>query len=65
MRDRISISLTIVQFTTGANVSKKSQFQIGFINITEEITGFQLGFINMAENGFFPFFPFFNYAKKN
>ncbi len=49
----------------GINVSKKSQVQIGFVNVTQEITGFQLGFLNMAENGFFPFFPIFNYAKKN
>lgn len=49
----------------GINVSKKSQVQIGFVNVTQEITGFQFGFLNMAENGFFPFFPIFNYAKKN
>ena len=46
----------------GINVSKKSNFQIGFVNVTEEIDGFQFGFINMAENGFFKVFPFFNYA---
>ena len=46
------------------NISKKSKFQIGFVNITEQIDGLQIGFINMAENGFFPFFPLFNYAKQ-
>lgn len=46
------------------NVSKKSRFQIGFVNITQEIDGFQFGLINMADNGFLPFFPFFNYAKR-
>jgi hypothetical protein len=49
----------------GINVSKKSQTQIGFINVTEEITGFQFGFINMADNGFFKVFPIFNYPKKD
>lgn len=48
----------------GLNISKKSRIQIGFVNITQEITGFQFGFLNMAENGFFKFFPIFNYAKK-
>ena len=46
------------------NVSKRSNVQVGFVNITERIDGFQLGILNMAENGFFPFFPFFNYPKK-
>jgi len=49
----------------GINVSKKSQVQIGFVNVTQEITGFQFGFLNMAENGFFKFFPIFNYPKRN
>ena len=47
----------------GVNVSKQSKVQIGFINVTKRIEGFQLGFINIAENGFFPAFPFFNYAS--
>ncbi len=47
------------------NVSKKSKFQIGFVNITQEIDGFQFGLVNMADNGFLPFFPFFNYAKRS
>lgn len=46
------------------NVSKRSEFQFGFVNVTDQIDGLQLGFINLAENGFFKFFPFFNYAKK-
>ena len=49
----------------GVNVSKQSKVQIGFINVTKRIEGFQLGFINMAENGFFPAFPFFNYAPRS
>ena len=49
----------------GINVSKKSQFQVGFVNVTQEITGLQFGFLNMAENGFFKFFPIFNYPKKD
>ncbi len=48
----------------GLNISKQSDVQIGFINITDQIDGFQFGFINMAENGFFKFFPIFNYAKQ-
>jgi hypothetical protein len=49
----------------GINVSKKSKTQIGFLNVTEEISGFQFGLINMADNGFFKIFPIFNYPKKN
>jgi len=49
----------------GVNVSKQSKVQIGFINVTKRIEGFQFGFINMAENGFFPAFPFFNYAPRS
>jgi hypothetical protein len=48
----------------GLSMSKKSKTQIGFINFTEEIEGLQIGFLNFADNGFFPMFPFFNYAKK-
>ncbi len=47
----------------GVNVSKRSTAQLGFINVTKEITGFQLGFINIAENGFMPWFPGFNFPK--
>jgi len=46
------------------NVSKRSNFQVGFVNVTDRIDGFQLGFLNMAENGIFPVFPLFNYPKK-
>ena len=49
----------------GLNVTGSSTAQLGFINVTKEITGFQLGFINIAQNGFFPVFPFFNFPKSN
>ena len=45
----------------GLNLTKRSTAQLGFINVTDEITGFQLGFINIAKNGFLPIFPFFNF----
>ena len=47
----------------GVNVSKSSNAQIGFINVTKRIKTFQFGFINMAENGFLPIFPVFNFPK--
>ena len=47
----------------GLSISKKSQTQLGFVNITKEIQGVQIGFLNFAENGFFPMFPFFNFPK--
>ena len=47
----------------GVNVSKKSTAQLGFINVTKEITGFQFGFVNIAENGFLKVFPVFNFPK--
>ncbi len=49
----------------GLNVSSRSTAQLGFINITKEITGFQFGFVNIAENGFQPVFPIFNFPKKS
>lgn len=48
----------------GFNMASRSTAQVGFINVTDEITGFQLGFLNIAKNGFFPVFPFFNFPKK-
>jgi hypothetical protein len=47
----------------GLNVSSRSSAQLGFINVTKEITGFQFGFVNIAENGFLPVFPIFNFPK--
>ena len=47
----------------GLNVSNRSTVQLGFINVTKEITGFQFGFLNIAENGFLPVFPIFNFPK--
>ncbi len=45
----------------GVNVSKRSTAQLGFVNVTKEITGFQFGFLNIAQNGFLPIFPIFNF----
>ncbi len=49
----------------GLNVSSRSTAQVGFINITKEITGFQFGFVNIAKNGFLPVFPIFNFPKRD
>ena len=48
----------------GLNVSARSTAQLGFVNVTEKITGFQFGFINIAGNGFLPVFPIVNFAKR-
>jgi hypothetical protein len=47
----------------GLNVSDRSSVQLGFVNVTRKLTGLQLGFLNIAENGFLPFFPFFNFPR--
>ena len=47
----------------GLNVSDRSTAQIGFVNVTNRITGFQFGFLNIADNGFLPVFPIFNFPK--
>jgi hypothetical protein len=47
----------------GLNVSNRSTVQLGFVNVTKQITGFQFGFLNFAENGFLPVFPIFNFPK--
>jgi hypothetical protein len=47
----------------GLNVSDRSTVQLGFLNVTERLTGLQLGFLNFAENGFLPVFPFFNFPR--
>ena len=49
----------------GLSMSDSSNVQVGFINVTERIDKLQIGFLNMADNGFFKFFPFFNYPKKD
>jgi hypothetical protein len=46
----------------GFNMSRKSTAQIGFVNVTDEITGFQFGFLNIAKNGFLPIFPVVNFS---
>jgi hypothetical protein len=48
----------------GVNVSDRSSVQLGFLNVTRELTGFQFGFLNVAENGFLPTFPIFNFPRK-
>ena len=50
---------------SGMGISKKSKIQLGFINLTQEIETVQIGFLNFADNGFLPFFPLFNFPKKN
>jgi len=42
------------------NISQGAAFQLGFFNMTNDLTGVQLGLINMAKTGFLPIFPFFN-----
>ncbi len=49
----------------GLNVSERSVVQVGFINVTKEITSFQFGFLNIAENGFLPWFPIFNFPQNS
>ncbi len=49
----------------GLNVSNRSTAQLGFINVTKEITEFQFGFVNIAKNGFLPVFPIFNFPKSS
>ncbi|GAM55382.1 hypothetical protein JCM19231_5459 [Vibrio ishigakensis] len=46
-----------------ASVSKSSNFQLGFFNMTDKIDGVQIGLINCADNGFFKCFPIVNFAK--
>ncbi|MCK5780213.1 MAG: hypothetical protein KAH04_04295 [Psychrilyobacter sp.] len=42
------------------NISQGAAFQLGFFNMTDDLTGVQLGLINMAKTGFLPIFPFIN-----
>lgn len=46
-----------------ASISKKSNFQLGFFNMTDQIDGVQIGLLNCADNGFFKCFPIVNFAK--
>ncbi|MBE5191329.1 VC2662 family protein [Vibrio parahaemolyticus] len=46
-----------------ASISKKSNFQLGFFNMTDQIDGVQIGLLNCADNGFFKCFPIINFAK--
>jgi len=48
---------------SGIGISKESNVQVGFVNITGRINNLQIGFLNFADNGFFPVFPFFNFPK--
>lgn len=47
----------------GFNMSRRSNVQIGFLNVTNHIETFQFGFLNMARNGFLPFFPVVNFPR--
>ena len=47
---------------SAVNISQASTVQIGVFNKTKNLKGLQIGLINFAENGFFPFFPFFNFG---
>ena len=42
------------------NISQGATFQMGLLNMTDDLTGVHLGIINMAKTGFLPIFPFFN-----
>jgi hypothetical protein len=50
---------------SGIGISKRSNVQLGFVNITQKIEKVQIGFLNFAENGIFPVFPIFNIAKRS
>jgi hypothetical protein len=43
------------------SISKKSNFQLSIFNSTNDLQGLQIGLLNHAENGFLPWFPFFNF----
>ena len=45
------------------SISQKSNFQLSFVNVTEEIDGIQIGLLNCAKNGFLPCFVFFNFGS--
>jgi hypothetical protein len=44
------------------NISEKSNFQLGLVNVTEEINGVQIGLLSCAKNGFLPCFVLFNFG---
>ncbi len=64
------LNLSAVNFSEGyttadvgfVSISNKSNFQLGFFNMTKQIDGIQIGLINCADNGFFKCFPFVNFA---
>ncbi len=45
------------------SVSQKSNFQLSFVNVTQQLDGLQIGFINCAKNGFLPCFVLFNFGS--
>jgi hypothetical protein len=47
------------------SISKKSNFQLSLVNVTDEIDGLQIGLLNCAKNGFLPCFVLFNFAGGN
>jgi hypothetical protein len=54
---------TIVDLAYGVNISKSSNFQLSFVNVTQEINGVQIGLINCAKNGFLKCFVIFNFGS--
>jgi hypothetical protein len=46
------------------NVSQKSNFQLSWVNVTQELDGLQIGLVNCAKNGFLPCFVLFNFSSK-
>ena len=51
----LMINITIISF------SETTNFQLGLINITDQINGVQVGFLNFAKNGILPVMPFLNF----
>ena len=46
------------------NYSKETFFQLGLINVADQINGIQIGFLNFASNGILPVMPFLNFNWK-
>lgn len=49
---------------SGLKLSKSSNVQLGFVNVTNRIDTLQIGFLNFAENGILPVMRVFNVPKK-
>lgn len=65
------VNWSAVNYSTGhtmadvglASISDKSNFQLGFFNMTNQIEGIQIGLLNCADNGFLKCFPLINFPK--